>query len=170
MRGLAFRRRNVLHREHCCKTLARRRFFGAGMSPPGRSLGVANYVFRSTLGGMAYSSRLRHDGEKARQYFRRLRRRDYLTEYEQERRRQAKAEGSRRIDVTLNAKALDDYATVLAWLKGLNRHIATFSKPLPPTRLSATEIIRMALNYAASDMREEDDKAAKTGGRRMLDE
>jgi hypothetical protein len=104
------------------------------------------------------------------QYFRRWGRRRYLTEYEQERRRQAKAEGSRRIDVTLNAKALDDYATVLAWLKGLNRHMATFSKPLPPTRLSATEIIRAALSRAAYDIREEDDKAAKSGGRRFLDE
>ena len=89
---------------------------------------------------MDHSSRLRRDGENTRQYSRRLYRRDYLTEYEQERRRQAKAEGSRRIDVTLNAKALDDYATVLAWLKGLNRRMATFSKPLPPTRLSATGI------------------------------
>jgi hypothetical protein len=72
--------------------------------------------------------------------------------------------------VTLDAKALDDYATVLAWLKGMNRHMATFSKPLPPTRLSATQIIRMALRYAANDMRDEDDKAAKSGTRRMLDE
>jgi hypothetical protein len=110
------------------------------------------------------------DREDTIQYFRRWARRQYLTEYEQERRRQAKAEGSRRIDVTLNAKALDDYATVLAWLKGLNRHMATFSKPLPPTRLSATEIIRMALSYAASGMREEDDQAAKSGKRGMLDE
>jgi hypothetical protein len=48
--------------------------------------------------------------------------------------------------------------------------MATFSKPPPPTRLSATEIIRLALSYAASDMREEDDKAAKSGLHRMLDE
>jgi hypothetical protein len=119
---------------------------------------------------MVHSSKLRHDGENATQYFRRLNRRDYLTEYEQERRRQARAEGSRRIDVTLNAKALDDYATVLAWLKGVNRFMAGMKKPLPPTRLSATEIIRLALSYAASDMREEDAKAAKSGLRRMLDE
>ena len=119
---------------------------------------------------MAHSSHLRHHGENATQYFRRLHRRDYLTEYEQERRRQAKAEGSRRIDVTLNAKALDDYATVLAYLKGMNRLIAArFKKPLPPTRLSDTEVIRLALSYAACAMRE-DDKAAKSGRRRMLDE
>jgi hypothetical protein len=120
---------------------------------------------------MAHSSHLRHDGENATQYFRRLHRRDYLTEYEQERRRQAKAEGSRRIDVTLNAKALDDYATVLAYLKGINRFIAEKSKkPLPPTRLSDTEVIRLALSYAACAMREEDDKAVKSGRRRMLAE
>src|SRR5580704_8635648 len=107
-----------------CANAAARCFDGVQASPLRRRLGVANGVFRSTLGGMAHSSHLRHDGENATQYFRRLHRRDYLTEYEQERRRQAKAEGSRRIDVTLNAKALDDYATVLAYLKGINRFIA----------------------------------------------
>ena len=120
---------------------------------------------------MAHSSKLRRDGEKANQYLRRLHRRDYLTEYEQERRRQAKAEGSRRIDVTLDAKALDDYATVLAYLKGMNRLIAERVKmPLPPTRLSDTEVIRLALDYAAASMREEDSKAAKAGLHRMLAE
>ena len=69
---------------------------------------VALSCIPSTLGGMA-------EVENATQYFRRWARRQYLTGYEQERRRQAKAEGSRRIDVTLNAKALDDYATVLAY-------------------------------------------------------
>jgi hypothetical protein len=55
------------------------------------------------------------------QYFSRWRRRQYLTRYEQGRRAIAKAEGARRIDVTLDAKALDDYATVRSYLKGLNR-------------------------------------------------
>ena len=121
---------------------------------------------------MAHSlSRLRRDGEGATQYFRRLNRRDYLTEYEQERRRQAKAEGSRRIDVTLDAQALDDYATVLAYLKGMNRlMVERFNKPLPPTRLSDTEVIRLALSHAAASMRDDDDEAIKTGRHRMLAE
>jgi hypothetical protein len=104
-------------------------------------------------------------------YSRRWARRQYLTSYEQERRRQAKAEGSRRIDVTLDAKALTDYATVLAYLKGINRLMAErFMKPLPPTRLSDTEVIKLALDYAASAMREEDDQNAKSGLHRMLAE
>jgi hypothetical protein len=111
------------------------------------------------------------DREDTIQYFRRWARRQYLTGYEQERRRQAKAEGSRRIDVTLNAKALDDYATVLAYLKGLNRHMAKFNNPVwEPFRLSTAEVINTALSYAANTMIEEDDRNAKSGLRRMLDE
>jgi hypothetical protein len=108
--------------------------------------------------------------DDAIQYFRRWERRQYLTHYEQERRARAKAEGARRVDVTLDAKALDDYATVLAYLKGINRFMAGMKKPLPPTRLSDTEVIRLALSYAAATMRDEDDEAIKTGRRRMLAE
>jgi hypothetical protein len=108
--------------------------------------------------------------DDAIQYFRRWGRRQYLTRYEHERRAMAKSEGARRVDVTLDARALGDYATVLAYLRGMNRLMAGLSKPLPPTRLSATEVIRLALSYAASTMRDEDDEAAKSGGRRFLDE
>jgi hypothetical protein len=125
-------------------------------------------VFRSTLSGMAHSSKLRRDGENARQYFRRLQRRDYLTGYEQERRRQATAEGSRRIDVTLDAKALEDYATVLAYLRGLNKKLASISTPL--VRVSAQEVIRLALSHAAFSMWEDYDQAAKKGSYSMLAE
>jgi hypothetical protein len=119
-------------------------------------------LFRSTLGGMA-------DDEDATQYFRRLRRRQYLTEHEQERWRQAKAEGARRIDVTLTAKALDDYAIVRSYLKGLNRIMAERNMG-PPFRLSAAEVVAMALSYAAAVMLEEDDREAKAGHRRPLAE
>jgi hypothetical protein len=72
--------------------------------------------------------------------------------------------------VTLGAKALDDYAIVQSYLKGMNR-FCTERKILGwPVRLSATEIITTALSRAASDILEEDDKAAKSGGRRFLDQ
>jgi hypothetical protein len=58
------------------------------------------------------------EGEDSIQYFRRWARRQYLTKHEQERRARAKAEGARRIDVTLSAQALDDYATVRCYLEG----------------------------------------------------
>jgi hypothetical protein len=108
------------------------------------------------------------DADGPLQYFRRWGRRQYLTRYERERRARAKSEGARRVDVTLDAQALDDYATVLAYLKGMNRLMAGLSRPLPPYRLSAT-VIRMALRRAASDILEEDDETAKSGGRRILD-
>jgi hypothetical protein len=56
------------------------------------------------------------DADDPIQYLRRWGRRQYLTRYEQERRAIAKAEGARRVDATLDAKALDDYATMLACL------------------------------------------------------
>ena len=104
------------------------------------------------------------------QYFRRWGRRQYLTRYEQERRAMAKAEGARRIDVTLDAKALDDYATVLAYLKHMNRLMAERNIPALPFRLSATEVIRMALDQAAQSIRDDENEAAKSGRRRFLDE
>jgi hypothetical protein len=115
-------------------------------------------VFRSTLGDMTDVS--------ATQYFRRLARRQYLTEHEQQRRARAKAEGARRIDVTLNAKALDDYATVRRYLEGLNRLMR--ERRIEPARLSDSEIIAHALNRTASCIREEDTQAAKAGLRRPL--
>jgi hypothetical protein len=104
------------------------------------------------------------------QDFRRWRRRQYLTRYEQGRRAIAKAEGARRIDVTLDAKALDDYATVRSYLKGLNRFSSERKLPGWPVRLSATEIIRLALDRAAWSIRDDEYEAAKSGGRRFLDE
>jgi hypothetical protein len=112
------------------------------------------------------------DADGPIQYFRRCGRRQYLTRYEQERRARAKSEGARRVDVTLDAKALDDYATVRSYLKSLNRLLA--ERPAfalaPSTRLSDTEVIRLALSYAASSMQDDDDQAAKSGRRRFLDE
>jgi hypothetical protein len=108
--------------------------------------------------------------------FRRWARRRYLTKHEQQRRAKAKAEGARRIDVTLNAKALDDYATVRRYIEGLNRWFAehnlrlsdTESAKVPAIRLSDTEIITMALDLAAAAIREDEDQAAKAGLRRLL--
>jgi hypothetical protein len=48
----------------------------------------------------------------------------------------AKAEGARQIDVTLSAKAQDDYATVRQYIDGLNRLFV--ERNLPTERLSAT--------------------------------
>ena len=117
---------------------------------------VANHVFRSTLGSMA-------DGEDATQHFRRWARRQYLTgATSRSAGRQAKAEGSRRIDVTLNAEAQDDYAAVRSFLEGVNRTMAERNMPGTPFRLSATEVIHPALRQAAAAI-EEEERAAKTG-------
>jgi hypothetical protein len=72
--------------------------------------------------------------------------------------------------VTLDAKALDDYATVRSYLKGLNRFASERKMLGWPVRLSTTEIIRLALSNAARAILKEDDEAAKSGGRRFLDE
>jgi hypothetical protein len=120
----------------------------------------------------------RRVGETATQYFRRRRRRDYLTEYEHERRTRAKAEGARRVDVTLSGQALDDYAIVRLYVEGLNRWFAEHPMRLsngesvktPPIRLSDSEIITMALSRAASAIHDDDDQAAKAGLRRFLHE
>jgi hypothetical protein len=110
------------------------------------------------------------DTDSPIQYFRRWRRRQYLTRYEHERRAMAKSEGARRVDVTLDARALDDYATVRSYLKSLNRFSSEHKLPGWPVRLSATEIIRTALDRAAYSIRDGEDEAAKSGGRRFLDE
>ena len=96
------------------------------------------------------------EGEDSIQYFHRWARRQYLTKHEQERRARAKAEGARRIDVTLSAQALDDYATVRCYLQRLNRIATERNIPMPPFRLSDTEVITAALSRAASAI--EDDK------------
>jgi hypothetical protein len=98
------------------------------------------------------------EGEDSIQYFHRWARRQYLTKREQERRARAKAEGARRFDVTLSDKALEDYATVRFWLEDLNRIAVERNIPMPPIRLSDTEIITAALRRAASAILE-DDKA-----------
>src|SRR6516165_6980247 len=82
---------------------------------------------------------------------------------EKQRRAGLKAEGALRVDITLRGKALDDYATVRRYVEGLNQLIAEREIKQPPLRLSDTEIIKMALSYAADAMREADDKAAKQG-------
>jgi len=82
----------------------------------------------------------------------------------------AKSEGARRVDVTLDARALDDYATVRSYLKSLNRFSSEHKLPGWPVRLSVTEIIRTALDRAAYSIRDDEDEAAKSGGRRFLDE
>jgi hypothetical protein len=48
------------------------------------------------------------EGEDSIQYFRRWVRREYLTQHAKQRRAKAKAEGARRLDVTLSGAALDD--------------------------------------------------------------
>jgi hypothetical protein len=97
-----------------------------------------------------------------RQYFRRFARRGYLRQHENQRRADAKAQGARRIDVTLQDDALEHYDTVRRYLQGLNRFAAK------TTRLSATEVIKLALDRAAAAILEDDAKAAKSGQRRML--
>ena len=105
------------------------------------------------------------DADDPIQYFRHWGRRQYLTRYEQERRARAKSEGARRVDVTL-----EDYATVMAYLKGMNRLMAERNIRALPFRLSTADVIREALSRAAGDILDEDDKVAKFGGRRFLDE
>jgi hypothetical protein len=98
------------------------------------------------------------DGD-AGQYFRPWARWEYLTKHEKQRRAMAKAEGARRIDVTLNAEALDDYATVRSFLEGVNRIMAERNLPGTLFRLSATEVINAALRQAAAAIQEEERKA-----------
>jgi hypothetical protein len=119
-------------------------------------------VHRNTLGRMA-------EGEDSIQYFRRWARRQYLTKHEQERRARAKAEGARRIDVTLRGQMLEDFERVKQWIEGVNRvgiERGFYNRPrtmpdgtvdtIPPPRLSDTEIIKSALSLAASKI--EDDE------------
>ncbi|MBO0736519.1 MAG: hypothetical protein J2P48_08110 [Alphaproteobacteria bacterium] len=98
----------------------------------------------------------------------------YLDEYQRRRRADLKAEGARRIDVTLRCQALDDYATVRR--ETLNRFGiehglwgVTKTLPygrtvkLPSSRLPDTEVIKIALDHAAHAIREDAAQAAKRG-------
>ncbi len=74
------------------------------------------------------------------QYFQQQRR-EHLRKHEDQRRATAKAEGPRRIDVTLRGKVLnDDYATVRRYIEGLSR--LWIERNALSIRLSDTEIIR----------------------------
>ena len=110
------------------------------------------------------------EGEDSIQYFRCWVRREYITQHAKQRRAKAKAEGARRLDVTLSGAALDDYATVRQYIEGLNcfaseRKIFGF-----PIRLSDFEIVKIALVRAAASIREDDDQAAKSSRPRFLGE
>jgi hypothetical protein len=106
--------------------------------------------------------------DDTRQYFRRFARREYLRQHESQRRANAKTQGARRLDVTLHGKSLEDYETVCGYLRGMNRLAAERKLFGFPIRLSATEVVRLALSRAAFDILEEDAKAAKSGQLRML--
>jgi hypothetical protein len=100
---------------------------------------------------------------------RRWHRQIYHREYAEQRRAAAKAAGAKRIDVTLQGQALDDYQRVKDWLDRTNRLAIergiyntpktlpdgqTYTIPAPP--LSATEIIKAALRLAASKIADEE--------------
>jgi hypothetical protein len=99
---------------------------------------------------------------------RRLHRQEYLRQHAEQRRAAAKAAGGKRIDVTLQGDALDDFERVKQWLDALNhlaieRGIYNTRKTLPdgrtfttpPARLSDPEIIRSALRLAAGAIEDE---------------
>jgi len=99
--------------------------------------------------------------------FRRHSRREYLRHRKQASRAAARKAGARRIDVTLKGQALNDYETVRSYIEELNRQgiangVMGVSKQLPdgrviamrPIRLSETEVIAMALTWAARAIRE----------------
>jgi hypothetical protein len=84
-------------------------------------------------------------------------RRVYLRQHAANRRATAKAEGARRIDITLRGEMLDNYAVVRGYLEHLNqlaRPLAVFGNA-SAFRLSDTEVIAMALRRAASEITEE---------------
>jgi hypothetical protein len=102
--------------------------------------------------------------------FRKWRRQTYLQQYAADRRAAAKAEGARRIDVTLHGAALDHYAVVRGHLEELNRFLAARSMlhpptglrvTLPPYRLSDPEVIRQALDIAAHKILEDEAEQKK---------
>ena len=89
----------------------------------------------------------------------RFQRRDYLRRRANARRAADRKQGARRIDVTLARDMLDDYAVVRDYLERLNRIAAArFNKGAPLFRLSATEIIRIALQDSAARILDEEEK------------
>src|SRR5215472_10846393 len=99
----------------------------------------------------------------------RLARQEYFRQHAKDRRARHKAEGARRIDVTLTGEMLDDYETVWLWLAnfnriGIERDFFDTPKTSPdgrtvktlPLRLSATNVIRAALRRAAGQIREDE--------------
>jgi hypothetical protein len=86
---------------------------------------------------------------------RRWHRQDYLRRHEQQRRAKLKAEGARRVDVTLRGDMLDNYVTVRSYIEQLNRIISEGNFSIPPIRLSDTEVIKIALSRAASAIEDE---------------
>jgi hypothetical protein len=94
-------------------------------------------------------------------YFRRQHRKEYLRRHAEARRAGAKRDGARRIDVTLQGDALDNFKRVKQWLDGNNRigiERGFYNTPktlsdgmvftVPPRRLSDPEIIKTALMLA----------------------
>jgi hypothetical protein len=94
---------------------------------------------------------------------RRLNRQEYLRKHAEQRRSSAKAEGARRIDVTLRGEMLADYASVRSYIEGLNRWFVEHNHPQDRFRLSDTEVIKMALRCAATAIREDEEQARRQG-------
>jgi len=103
---------------------------------------------------------------------RRLRRREYLRQHAENRRATARAAGAKRIDVTLDGDALEDFEWVKQWLDDNNRlgiargiYNTPKTRPdgttftVPPARLSDPEIIKTALMLATSAI--QDDKKGR---------
>jgi hypothetical protein len=80
--------------------------------------------------------------DDAPEFLKRWARREYLRQHEAQRRALDRAEGARRIDVTLRGEMLDDYATVRRYIEGLNRFMAERNIAADPIQLSDTEIIK----------------------------
>jgi hypothetical protein len=95
--------------------------------------------------------------ERMSEGLRKLRRREYLRRHAANRRTTAKADGARRIDVTLRGEMLDNYAVVRGYLEHLNQlePLRRLFGDAPAFRLSDTEVINMALDRAASAITEE---------------
>lgn len=90
---------------------------------------------------------------------RRSQRRDYLRRRANARRAADREQGARRIDVTLAGEMLDDYTVVRDYLERLNRIAAArYNKGGPLFRLSAAEIIRVALQDSAARILDEEEK------------
>jgi hypothetical protein len=77
-------------------------------------------------------------------------RREYVRRHAQARRAAARQEGARRIDVTLKADALDNYATVRRYIEAIDKLIDRNPKiPRRHRPISDTDVINWALNKAA---------------------